>query len=293
MGVFEVHFDSMGSRSHILAVGGPPDGVEYARRRVEALELQWSRFIIESEVARCNRAGGRSVVVSESTIMLMQAAVTGWRTTNGTFDPSVATAMDANGYGGGRGRHHRPQAAPGLARLEIDVERGAVRLPAGVEFDPGGIGKGLAADLVVVDLAQMGVDGALVSLGGDVRTWGTSPDGDDWLVAVQHPLDADRDVGMVALRDGAVATSSSLGRCWRQDGEPMHHIVDPRTGRPVNSDVVAVTAIAAEAWWAEVMTKSLFVSCGRDRSAVTGGAAMVWFRDGSRIDIGPMNDYFI
>jgi thiamine biosynthesis lipoprotein ApbE len=161
----------------------------------------------------------------------------------------------------------------------------------GGAFDPGGIGKGLAADLAVAEVTARG-GRRLISLGGDVRVWGAPPRGDAWSIAVEDPLVPQRDAGVLALRAGAAATSSSLGRRWTLDGRDMHHIVDPRTGLPAVGDVVAVTAIAGAAWWAEVATKSLFL-VGADNGGILGdGGAIVWLRDGTQRLVGAAGSFF-
>jgi thiamine biosynthesis lipoprotein len=181
--------------------------------------------------------------------------------------------------------------APGTGGVEVDDVAGTARVPAGVSFDPGGIGKGLAADLAVVAVAAAGASGALVSVGGDVRVWGRPPQGQGWTLTVQDPFTPDRDAAAVVLRDGGVATSSVLGRRWHHAGSPMHHVVDPATGSPVDNGVVAVTAVAGTAWWAEVLTKAVLVTAGCT-DAIGDDAAVLWRADGSRRHIGRAAAFF-
>ena len=121
---------------------------------------------------------------------------------------------------------------PGCSAITWDDAACTVTLPAGVGFDPGGIGKGLAADIVTEELLAAGAAGALVSVGGDVRVRGESPSGPTWSLAID---DASRD-GVELLRlglgDGAIATSSRLQRRWTTRAGEAHHLIDPRTGRP-------------------------------------------------------------
>jgi thiamine biosynthesis lipoprotein len=167
-----------------------------------------------------------------------------------------------------------------------------VRLPAGVAFAPGGIGQGLAADLAVTALANAGATGALVSVGGDVRVWGRPALGTAWGLGVQDPFEPDRDVAVVELHDGGVASSSCLGRRWHLDGVPMHHVVDPSTGAPTANGVVAATAVAGSAWWAEVLTKVVLVGGGRPHALVERDAALVWEHDGSCRGVGRVGELF-
>jgi thiamine biosynthesis lipoprotein len=139
---------------------------------------------------------------------------------------------------------------------DIHIDGRAVGLPAGTGFDPGGIGKGLAADIVIGELQAGGVAGACVNLGGDLRVAGSNPNGDAWTIAVEHPS-IDQPVALIGLHAGAVATSTTLRRRWTVDGQPRHHLIDPATGEPSASDLVLATVIAGEAWIAEVLAKAI------------------------------------
>jgi thiamine biosynthesis lipoprotein len=139
----------------------------------------------------------------------------------------------------------------------------SVTLPPGVALDLGGIGKGFAADLVSAELLQDGATGACVNLGGDLRVRGASS-GDDraWLVEVapEPGVAQPRSPLTLGLADGAVATTSSRRRAWRRAGARLHHVIDPRTGRPLERPPTSATVIAADAWQAEVLAKAAFVT---------------------------------
>ena len=137
----------------------------------------------------------------------------------------------------------------------------AVTLPEGVTVDPGGIGKGLAADITAELLLDRGAEGALVNVGGDLRALGRAPSSDGWVVTVDDPIHAGRELLRLAMPDGAVATSSRLvsvgGRQLRAKRTTSS---TPPPVAPRETDVVAVTVVAGEAWWAEALTKSLFLA---------------------------------
>ena len=138
-------------------------------------------------------------------------------------------------------------------------------MPHGVSIDPGGIGKGLAADLVASELISDGAEGVLVNVGGDLRVIGEPPNGSTWDVAIDDPA---RDVELlrIGLLDGAVATSSRVRRCWTTATGTAHHLIDPRTGAPGAERYATAAAVTGEAWWAEVSTKAVLIG-GLDRSA--------------------------
>jgi FAD:protein FMN transferase len=259
-------FPAMGSEASVYVVEGPASLVERARARIEALEGLWSRFRPASELTRLNdSAGGHPRRVSPETFELIRRGIEAWRMTGGLYDPTVLGDVLRAGYttsfdelrGG-----PRPAGESGLTRgagdIELDLRTRSVRLPAGVGFDPGGIGKGLAADLVVADLLAAGAAGACVNLGGDVRAAGTPPE-ESWAIAIEHPT-RPTPIAVAQLRDGAVATSSRLRRCWSTSQGVAHHLIDPRRGAPSDTTVGAATVIAARGWHAEAFAKAAFLA---------------------------------
>lgn len=286
----------MGTTAHVVVTGGSSVALEGARRRIEELEARWSRFQPASELCWLNAVAGDLTRLSADTYQLVDRAVAAWSLTGGAFDPTVLPALRAAGYdrdfrqlraqgpsaGVARGAtvvdHATP--SPGCSMIELFPELQAVRMPAGVELDAGGIGKGLAADLVTAELIEAGVAGAMVNLGGDLRVRGEPPTGDTWSLAVEHPLHPSTDLLRLALTDGAVATSSRLRRRWLQGDRARHHLVDPRTGAPVETAVVSVTAVASEGWWAEAATKVPFLG-GTDEPWPAGALLAVVTEDGT------------
>ena len=117
-----------------------------------------------------------------------------------------------------------PRRGSTISDVTVDPATAAVVVPAGVGLDPGGIGKGLGADLVVTELLDAGTGGALVGVGGDLAAAGTPPTAAGWHVAVQDPLDPTRELTTFALEAGGVATSSTLSRTWFQEGRRRHHV---------------------------------------------------------------------
>ena len=120
--------------------------------------------------------------------------------------------------------------APGCGDIELDPLVKSVRLPPGVALDLGGIGKGLAADLVAQALVDAGADGVLVNLGGDARILGESPRSEGWIVEFENPL-AFGSLGVARLAGGAVCTTTRTKRRWTRGGVPQHHLIDPATAR--------------------------------------------------------------
>jgi thiamine biosynthesis lipoprotein len=289
----ERRFHAMGTDAHVIVVDAPPDALDLAEARIEDLERRWSRFRADSEVSTLNRLAGTPVLVSGETALLVDRAVSAWLLTDGAFDPTVLGDVVRAGYdrtfeaiGTEAGAAPVVDAAAAQRGCGgIDVAGRTVRLPAGSGFDPGGIGKGLAADLVAAELLAAGAAGACVNLGGDLRVAGTPPDGRAWLVAVEPPeAAATQPLAHIALASGAVATSTTERRTWIAGGEHRHHVVDPRTGNPAVLAIVQATVIAREGWAAEALaTATLLSSAGAvfDHVGAAGAEALVVDRDGA------------
>ncbi len=285
----ELEFRAMGSDAHVVIVGGPDDGAERARARIDQLEQRWSRFIEDSEVSILNRKAGEYVEVSQDTRLLVELAIEAWRISGGSFDPTVLGAVIRAGYDRSfETLGDAPKA--GLSSLllgctDIEITDRGIRLPAGTGFDPGGIGKGLGADIVAEDAMASGAHGVCVNLGGDLRVRGRSPEGGGWTIDIEHPL-VTEPIARVGVSEGAVATSTTLKRQWRVEGAPRHHLIDPATGMPSDSDLTLACVISARAWAAEVLAKAVLLRGSAhpfDLLGGTGAQALVVDREG-RID---------
>ncbi len=272
----EHHGRAMGGALHIVVLDGPPGLIESAALRVTELERRWTRFSPTSELSRLSACAGTPTFVSPETAYLVSRACAAWDRTGGAFDPTVHDSVIALGYDTDlatvRQRISRtaptvPAPAPGCTGIEVDVASGYVWLPADVRIDPGGIGKGLAADLVAAAIVAAGATGALVNIGGDLRATGQAPSG-GWRIGIEDPHQTKRHLTTLSIEDGAVATSSGLKRRWATADGWVHHLVDPRTGRPVAEPFDSITVVSNDAWWAEAMTKALMVTPVAEWSAL-------------------------
>lgn len=225
------------------------------------VEARFSRFRADSELGQLNRTPGEAVRVSPDLADLIELALAAARASDGVFDPTVIDALEAAGYdrsielirNGGTHSLRRVAPYPGRwKQVVVDTTGSMVRLPLGVRLDLGGIGKGWAADRAGTMLQPLGA--GLVSAGGDIRAWGDQPDaqpGQGWLVALDHPEQPGKDVVWLWVRDGALATSSVTARRWTGG----HHLINPRTARPADTDLLSVTALAPTVVQAEVAAK--------------------------------------
>lgn len=233
----------------------------------ERLEALLSRFRPDSELSRLNAQG--SIEADDDLLAVVRLALAARECTGGRFDPTLHDALVAAGYdrsfealGPSGPVDPSPAPAPGGGRAWIRGRR--IELEPGARLDLGGIGKGYAVDRAVDLLAPLGA--ALVNAGGDLAVAGI-PAGGLWPVGVELPSGSIT----LGLAQGALATSGKDRRRWQVDGEERHHLIDPRSGRPAESDLLTVTVAGGSAVEAEVWAKALFLA-GADAAAAEAEA---------------------
>ena len=250
-------FPALGTTATVAVTD--PEALTRARtmlaRELEAIDLACSRFRSDSELVRLNAASGREVEVSELLLEAVRVALRAAEASGGLVDPTVGNTMRLAGYDrpltvvrSRDGRLFRPSFEPaaGWRTIEVDESRRTLRAPRGVELDLGATAKALAADRAAHVAAEATGAGVLVSLGGDIAVAGEPPRG-GWSIRLADdcsaPLDAPGPA--VSVHSGGLATSGTTVRRWATAGGELHHIVDPRTGRPTSSPWRTVTVAAA------------------------------------------------
>ena len=287
---------AMGTTFHVLALSEDQFLADRLVTRLQQLESMWSRFDPSSEISRVNSTPDEFHLVSPETTKLIETARTAWSLTDGAFDPTVLDSMEAIGYDrtlAGVGATHRPTRtatmAPGCGGFTVDSTINMVRL-GGARFDPGGIGKGLAADIAVAEAMASGAAGAMVNIGGDVVCRGHAPTTNGWIVDVTERSVLDHRLALVDVSNGAIATSTIAKRRWNTDDGPRHHLVDPSTGRNTQGYRLA-TVIASDGWYAEAITKHLLVGGCLDVVDTTRAVALVVDDQGASHTTNGWNDY--
>jgi thiamine biosynthesis lipoprotein len=254
---------TMGTYGRVVLVTADSAAAEpVARRalaafaRVDSLMSNWTRT---SEVARINRvAGDGATPVHAEVAGVLAAALDLWRASDGAFDITVEPLVRLWGFLGGPRRvpADREIAAAlgnvGAAKIRFDRSAGTVAFAApGVRIDLGGIAKGHAVDAAAETLRAHGVRDALVDLTGNMAALGAPPGAPRWRIGIRDPRDRMPHFARL-LVDGAVSTSGQYEQFVAADGRRYGHILDPRTGRPVDGlisvTVVAPTALLCDAW---------------------------------------------
>jgi len=255
-GLAPVAFPALGTTAVMLVTdaAASPGARAVLEAEIGAIDQACSRFREDSELQRLNHRSGEAVGASPLLLDAIDVALRAARVTGGLVDPTVGTAMRVIGYD----RPFRDVAregeairvsigpVPGWRLIEVDRLRRTVRIPPGVELDLGATAKALCADRAAEAIYRATGAGVLVGLGGDIATAGPAPDG-GWsvLVADDHAVTPDGPGEAVAISSGGVATSGTAVRRWARGGRPLHHLIDPSTGLPTDSNWRTVSVAAA------------------------------------------------
>lgn len=242
----------------------------------EKWEQALSRFREDSELSQLNRRAGEAVVVGPVLWEVARRSLQAARQSDGLVTPTLLNALVAAGYDRTFDQIRlgpqpapvaaaEPQAPADWRSIRMDAQARTITVPAGLRLDFGGIAKGWAAERAAKQLGAVGP--ALVNAGGDVAVFNSRRlEGGrrGWTVGVDDPLNAGGHIALIVLPAGGVATSGRDYRRWQQGDLQQHHILDPRTGRPAQTDVLAATVVALSAADAEVAAKAALILGSRD-----------------------------
>jgi thiamine biosynthesis lipoprotein len=243
MQTYRAEFQAMASHCEVVLV------MEDARRgealaleamdEVKRIETKFSRYLADSIVSRINAAaGGDPVDCDDETWSLLGYADSLYQTSGGLFDITSGVLRRAWNFKAAQPRVPSAQELEPVRRLigwaRVERHERHVRLPdAGMEIDFGGFGKEYAADRAGALLAQRGVRHGYVNLAGDIRVIGPKPDGQRWMIGIQHPRQKGQLLATIPLGQGGLATSGDYERFFDLDGQRYCHVLDPKSGMPV------------------------------------------------------------
>jgi len=299
----DLGFEAMGTRIRLLIWDGPGvpparEAAEEARRFLVEFEAALTRFDPRSELCALNADPRDCVPASPLLRRAVRAGVAAAERSGGLVDPTLLGELEAAGYAESRAGleaeplgaaltaapPRRPAAPDPVARwraFEVDDEAGTIRRPPGIRFDTGGSGKGLAADMVAARLGAF--PRFMVDCGGDIRVGGTAAAADPIRAYVEHPLSGER-AFVIRVAAGGVATSGLNARIWRRPGGGFaHHLIDPATGEPAWTGLIAATALAATALEAETLAKAALLSGPEGRRVLAERGGLI-VHDGGRVE---------
>ncbi len=260
--------------------------LQAARKFIEDCEQRFSRFLPDSELSQLNRSAGEWFKVSPDLMDLLTLSLAYYGETRGLFDPTVLPDLMRAGYdksmdviraeGATQKAASAAEKRAPFSAVRIDPAEGRVRMPAGMQLDLGGIAKGWIVE-EAAGMLNTKVEACAVSAGGDIFFVGEPADGQKWRVALEDPRDARRMIANLRVGAGAVVTSSVAKRTWRQDGQKRHHIIDPRTGEPAETEWLSATVVCPKITEAEVYAKALLIGGGAEASRLASQRADVAF----------------
>ncbi|MET7012897.1 FAD:protein FMN transferase [Uliginosibacterium flavum] len=259
---------------------------------LECIEAQMSHFRESSVLRRFARLeAGDWMALPEEFAFVMHAALDVARLSQGAFDPALAPAIDAWGFGAalrfGDAGFTPPATGiphPALTWQALEVKEGRLQQPGGISLNLAAIAKGFAVDSVSGYLTHLGLVHHLVEVGGELRGAGMKPDAQPWWVALESPaVDCPLPPTRIALHGLAVATSGDYRRRYLLDGRPMQHTIDPRTGAPVAHALSSVTVVHEECMYADAWATAIMVlgaQAGLQLAEAQGLRALLQWRGG-------------
>jgi thiamine biosynthesis lipoprotein len=292
-----IEFKAMGC--HMLAALDNPSARAGAKLAevpgwFEGWEQCLSRFRQDSELSTINQKAGKPSQVSQVFFKVFQAALEAEHWSGGLVTPAIYNDLIYAGYVRPFDDIDKNQHAHQPAEIEtgvntksviLDSQTRTILLPPGMRLDFGGIAKGWAAQQAMQRLQMYG--SVLIDAGGDIAISSLQMDGQPWSIGVADPFQPDSDLEILKVGRSGVATSGIDFRRWQKDGIWKHHIIDPRTGLPAETDVISATAIAPNVVMAETAAKVSLITgskVGLDYlNENTNLAGLLVLKDGRRL----------
>lgn len=265
--------ESMGTRWSVSAV--LPAHVDHAQAQsavqgaLDRVVTQMSTWESDSDISRLNRAAAGWHTIPASFFHVLDYALSLAQETHGAYDPTVAPLVDVWGFGAENRSHLPPsdqeiaqaRALVGWQKLSLDASALRVHKQAGTRVDLSSVAKGFGVDEAALALQGLGITQYLVEVGGELRGNGHRPDGQPWHVAIEQPeTDLEPAVAsVIALNNLSVATSGDYQRYFRKGAKRYSHIIDPRTGQPLEHSLASVTVVHTDCMRADALATALTV----------------------------------
>ena len=238
------------------------EAADAAVDEIERLDALLSIGSDESEVSILNASG--TLTVSDDTAYLITRALEIYESTGGLFDMTISPLMTLWGFPSQE--YYVPTEAEIAALLpfvdssQVTISGNTVTLGEGQQIDLGGIAKGYASSRIMEIYEEYGITSGMVSLGGNIQVLNVKPDGSNWRIGIQDPdASSGTTIAVLEVAGKAVITSGGYERYFEQDGETYIHILDPRTGYPVTSDLSSVTIVSEDGTLADGLSTALYI----------------------------------
>ncbi|WP_018213583.1 FAD:protein FMN transferase [Desulfitobacterium hafniense] len=269
--------------------------IDAALEKIKSLEALLTFNAPGGDVNKLNDyAGKQSVELQPETLLVLKESQEVAELSGGAFDVTVGPIVKSWGIGTDNARipseTELKELLPLVNYKNLLIEGNTAYLKqAGQMVDLGGIAKGYAGDAAIEVYKKQGITSAFINLGGNVVTLGTKPDGSSWTVGVRNPRPAgeeDQIVGMITVADKAVVTAGDDQRYFEVDGVRYHHILNPHTGYPAQSDLMSVTLVTDSSLLADALDTAVYIlglEKGREMLENYGGVEAVFITRDKKI----------
>ncbi len=281
---YDLGGNAMGTTFNITLVAPPADADldalrEQIYKKLEKIEDIASTYREESELSRFNRNPSIDWIdVTHEFCAMVDAAIAVSKATHGAFDATVGPLVNLWGFGPTNGEDRIPTdeviaaalSVVGTDQLEADCRQPAlIKTSPGVYVDLSGWAKGHAVDEIATLLDRRKMDNYLVEIGGELRVRGHNAEQRKFAVAIEKPNKNNKmDYSILRVTDAAVATSGDYRNFFENEGRHYSHLIDPRTGRPVNHELTGVTVVSRTTAFADAMATALMVLGPEDGPAL-------------------------
>lgn len=208
-----------------------------------------SRTIATSEISKLNESGTNPVNLSESTVELIKKGLEYGELSKGYFDITIEPLTSLWNFGTNKQRPNDQDIQAAVKRVnykDVHLDNQTLTFKKDeMGIDLGAIAKGYIADRIKDFLIEQGVKSAMINLGGNVLCVGSKPDGTPFNIGIQKPFaDRQETIAIMQLNDVSVVSSGIYERYFEEDGAIYHHILNPKTGLPIENDLISVTIIS-------------------------------------------------
>lgn len=250
----------------VTIYGGEQELIDEAFSLCEKYEKIFSRTMENSELYNLNNSPGGWVLLSDELTQVIERSIYYGELSNGKFDVTIAPYCELWDFADKRipTANELHAAAERVGYENIILEGNTAMLKNGAQIDLGGIAKGYIADKLAEFFSSKDIDGAVISLGGNVALTGSKASGEKYTVGIKDPSDPSKLAAKLKLGDGMSAvTSGDYERYFESDGVRYHHILDPSSGMPAQSDLRSATVIAKSSADADALSTICYI-LGKD-----------------------------
>lgn len=235
------------------------------KKIIKNFEKTFSRFKKGSELSKLN-SSQKPFAVSDQMLKVLVLAKKYFKTTRGVFDPTISRTLVNLGYNNSFEKITNTTLTKERFVINFDLvkinqsKKNVIKDPR-VDIDLGGIAKGFLVDLLVKFLKDRGYQNFWLSAGGDMYLSGKNSDQLDFEVDLENPLDCQNALALLTLKTDklAIATSGVVTRKWSNNDKSLHHLIDPRTKKPVKNNILSVTVLTNSVTRADVIAKTVLI----------------------------------